>query len=68
MRALRVKMTALRSILQAHTKKVRGLPLTLLKFVGRNDDSIMDYAASLFDSTVGSGSGCKAATSLGMSA
>jgi DNA-binding response OmpR family regulator len=45
-----------------------GLPLTLLKFVGRNDDSIMDYAASLFDSTVGSGSGCKAATSLGMSA
>jgi hypothetical protein len=52
----------------ASTVCMRGLPLTLLKFVGRNDDSIMDYAASLFDSTVGSGSGCKAATSLGMSA
>ncbi len=49
------------------TRRREALPHALLKFVGRNDDSIMDYAASFFDSTVGSGSGRSAAMSLGMS-
>jgi len=45
---------------------VRAMSPALLKFVGRSDDSIMDYAASFFDSIVGSGSGRSAAMSAGM--